>query len=164
MLRLCIGNTHENRQASGRRPRNTHAWECFVDVSWSSEDMPTIHGVPATSVVDSVHFDLHPTFNPQCVDVTAPRHLPELALVGRYSVRRTGWGEFEIDLVVKLHGGARFSFRHMLAFNGTRTCAVEYVPVTQEDLCRAVAAERLQRITMQRRRRRAGGTDAPPPM
>jgi len=56
----------------------------------------TLARVQASTLLRGVTFDLHPcTFNPPRVTVLSARETD-----GRFSVRRVGWGPFEIDISI----------------------------------------------------------------
>merc|ERR1719473_1987820 len=105
LVTFRIGNTHTLLPGNG----NVHEWECYCDVLWTYDD-----ACPAEVLVPEVTFKLHPTFRPPEVLVKASRPIEGGR---RYSVKRKGWGAFDIAVIVHLHGkphAARFA--HELRF------------------------------------------------
>ena len=84
-------------------------------VSWTLRVKPLEH----KSLIDSVVFDLHPTFHPSSVMVKkAP-----------YSVTRTGWGTFDIKVTVHDVRGNAHAFSHSLSFDKGSNEHIEYIDV-----------------------------------
>jgi NAD-dependent SIR2 family protein deacetylase len=59
--------------------------------------------------IESVTFDLHPSFTPPSVIVSAPP----------YQITRKGWGTFPVRITIQLKNGEQFYIEHPLQFNKT---------------------------------------------
>lgn len=95
---FSIGNTHQTLSTDDG---NTHEWEVFV----AEEEEGERH-------IASVEFHLHPTFTPNVI-LMDQQNAPQ----GRFSLRRRGWGTFEVKVVVKFIDGKFRAFAHDLSFD-----------------------------------------------
>lgn len=85
-----VGN--ECRPASSQQGGSWYDWTAFVEKC------------DGDSTIDSVTFDLHPSFTPKSVTVRAPP----------FAISRRGWGAFPLRITIQLRCGERFSVAHKL--------------------------------------------------
>ena len=98
LVTLRIGNTHSVRTTHVPHDawHDAHKWECYVDVLDAASSRQGDVPAPAT-LVSGVQFDLHPTFDPRSVSVSASAaSIPPEGNCRRFSVKRSGWGVFRV--------------------------------------------------------------------
>lgn len=104
-----LGNLHEKVPVD--RGNNSHKWTVYVKLPDGRDD-----GSDLAELVESVAFDLHPTFTPAKVQVSS----------APFSITRIGWGTFEVGVTLqwKKHLGRKPShFTHHLSFKGPKTAS-----------------------------------------
>eukprot|EP01006_Ploeotia_vitrea_P047316 TRINITY_DN67113_c0_g1_i1.p1 TRINITY_DN67113_c0_g1~~TRINITY_DN67113_c0_g1_i1.p1 ORF type:complete len:642 (+),score=149.79 TRINITY_DN67113_c0_g1_i1:96-2021(+) len=113
-LDLQIGNLHMAAAAAGGDENEQHQWTMFVQ-GINSQDL--------TPYVDSVTYDLHPTFQPSQVTLNKPP----------FECARKGWGTFTVGVKVQLtsaYGGSVLNFTHELSFDQCMSAKVHHVDLT----------------------------------
>ena len=128
---------------------NRHRWTCYVEAQWAppTGDVQdaTLARVQAITLLRGVTFDLHPTFNPPRVTVLRACETDGRL---RFSVRRVGWGAFEIDICVWLVGqSAPLRLSHMLRFGANGDYWTHYSVRVPSSLVTSALHSALHRVT-----------------
>jgi len=148
IVTLRIGNTcctdTDSVDASGQR---LYRWEVFVDVVGVAcrrrGETPRLE-----SLVSAVVFELHPSFDPPRVSVSASRGAiaSDGGSTRRFSVEREGWGTFVVRIAVVFCGSYRIGFKHRLSFDAGGSAVKERrVSIGPSVVAAVERAERLSR-------------------
>ena len=129
MVTIRIGNTHEHLGSTVANGY-PHQWTCFVDVVDVTCRRRGSH-IPVEALVNAIVFDLHPTFDPSRISISAAQSILQeggtaraagigaggLATGGggcarRFAIQRFGWGTFVVRITVIFCGSYRIFYKH----------------------------------------------------
>jgi len=101
-LQIQVGNYHHQVEGDGGSDQNRHRWTVFV-----------ASNIPKS--IESVTFQLHPTFSPSTVRVNEPVKQHQ-GPGEEFQLTRLGWGTFSIGIDIVLRGGKTLRTSHELSF------------------------------------------------
>jgi len=148
IVTLRIGNTHDHLDGANAS-EYAHQWMCFVDVV-NVTCRRRGPKVPLEALVSAVVFELHPTFDPHRISITASQSTlcassSAEGAARRFSIERIGWGTFVVRITVIFCGSYRIIYKHRLSFADGSAVKEHRVTIGPDVIAAVATTQRLLR-------------------